>query len=117
MGMSPAALLARNERLIYALITGFGTEGPDADAATFDIGAWWSRGAIASLLTPPGGDPPFQRGGMGDHTIGMTAAAMICAALYNRHVTGKGQPQLGEHTDEVLAPPRPTPRTANPKGA
>ncbi len=91
LGLSPATLLARNEGLIYALITGFGTAGPDADAPTFDIGAWWSRGAIASLLTPPGGDPPFQRGGMGDHTVAMTAAAMICAALYSRHATGRGQ--------------------------
>jgi crotonobetainyl-CoA:carnitine CoA-transferase CaiB-like acyl-CoA transferase len=43
------------------------------------------------LLTPPGNDPPFQRGGMGDHTVGMTAAAMICAALVSREKTGKGQ--------------------------
>lgn len=91
MGLHPAALLARHEALIYALITGFGLDGPDANAPTFDVGAWWSRGAIASLLTAPGGDPPFQRGGMGDHTVGMTAAAMICAALHNRHTTDKGQ--------------------------
>jgi crotonobetainyl-CoA:carnitine CoA-transferase CaiB-like acyl-CoA transferase len=91
LGLDPDVVLARNERLVYALVTGFGMDGPDADAAGYDIAAWWSRGGIAWLLTPPGGEPPFQRGGMGDHTIGMTAAAMICAALLGRHTTGKGQ--------------------------
>lgn len=91
IGLHPDSLLARNERLIYALITGFGLDGPDADAPTFDVGAWWARGAIASLLTPPAGDPPFQRGGMGDHTVAMTTAAMVCAALHSRHASGKGQ--------------------------
>ena len=91
IGLDPESLLARDERLVYALVTGFGIEGPDADAAGFDIAAWWSRAGIAWLLTPLGADPPFQRGGMGDHTVGMTAAGMICAALLNRASTGMGQ--------------------------
>lgn len=91
IGLDPETLLARNERLVYALVSGFGTEGPDADAAAYDIAGWWSRGGIAWALTPAGGEPPFQRGGMGDHTVGMTGAAMICAALLGRESTGKGQ--------------------------
>src|SRR5262245_9501050 len=90
-GLDPDALLARDERLVYALLTGFGMDGPDADAAAYDIAAWWSRSGIAWLLTPPGREPPFQRGGMGDHTVGMSGAAMICAALVSRQSTGKGQ--------------------------
>ena len=91
LGLGPDQLTARDERLVYALVTGFGTEGPDAHRAAYDIAAFWSRAGIASLLTPPGGSPPFQRGGMGDHSVGMTAAAMICAALVGRQTTGKGQ--------------------------
>jgi crotonobetainyl-CoA:carnitine CoA-transferase CaiB-like acyl-CoA transferase len=91
IGLGPDAMLERNPRLVYGLITGFGMEGPDADRAAYDIAAYWARGGIASLLTPPGGSPPFQRGGMGDHTVGMTGAAMICAALVSRDRTGKGQ--------------------------
>jgi crotonobetainyl-CoA:carnitine CoA-transferase CaiB-like acyl-CoA transferase len=91
IGLSPDELLARDERLVYALITGFGLEGPDADKQAYDIAAWWSRSGIASLLTPPGADPPFQRGGMGDHTVAMTGAGMVCAALVSRQATGKGQ--------------------------
>jgi crotonobetainyl-CoA:carnitine CoA-transferase CaiB-like acyl-CoA transferase len=91
IGLGHDTLLARNERLIYALVSGFGIEGPDADAAAYDIAAWWSRAGIAWLLSSPGADPPFQRGGMGDHSVGMTGAAMICAALVSRSTTGKGQ--------------------------
>jgi crotonobetainyl-CoA:carnitine CoA-transferase CaiB-like acyl-CoA transferase len=91
VGLDPETLLARDERLVYALVSGFGTEGPDADAAAFDIAAWWSRAGLAWLLSPKGGDPPFQQGGMGDHTVGMTGAAMVCAALVSRSSTGKGQ--------------------------
>jgi crotonobetainyl-CoA:carnitine CoA-transferase CaiB-like acyl-CoA transferase len=91
IGLDPDSLLGRDERLVYALVTGFGLEGPDADRAAYDIAAFWARSGIASLLTPPGGSPPFQRGGMGDHTSGMTAAAMICGALVGRSTTGKGQ--------------------------
>jgi len=91
LGLDSATLLARNERLVYGLITGYGLAGPDADRAAYDVAAFWARSGIASLLTAPGGDPPFQRGGMGDHSVGMSGAAMICAALVARDRTGKGQ--------------------------
>jgi crotonobetainyl-CoA:carnitine CoA-transferase CaiB-like acyl-CoA transferase len=91
LGLDDATLLARNRRLIYGHITGFGREGPDADKAAFDIAAFWSRAGIAHLLTPPGGRLPFQRGGMGDHNTGSTFAGGICAALFRREKTGQGQ--------------------------
>jgi crotonobetainyl-CoA:carnitine CoA-transferase CaiB-like acyl-CoA transferase len=91
IGLDPDTLLAHNERLVYGLVTGYGTEGPDADTQAYDIAAYWARSGLASLLTPPGGNPPFQRGGMGDHPMGMTAAGMICGALVGRERTGKGQ--------------------------
>ncbi len=76
---------------LTAPLTGFGLDGPDRDRAAYDIGAFWARSGIAHLLTAPGGIPPFQRGGMGDHGAGMAAAAGICAALVSRATTGKGQ--------------------------
>ncbi len=91
IGLDPDALCALNPRLVYALITGFGDEGPAADTPGYDISAWWARSGIAWLLTAPGADPPFQRGGMGDHTVGMTAAGMVSAALLARERTGLGQ--------------------------
>jgi crotonobetainyl-CoA:carnitine CoA-transferase CaiB-like acyl-CoA transferase len=84
-------LVARHPRLIYGLITGYGTTGPDADRAAYDIAAFWARSGIAHLLTRPGEAPPMQRGGMGDHSAGMTLAAAVCAALVARERSGAGQ--------------------------
>jgi crotonobetainyl-CoA:carnitine CoA-transferase CaiB-like acyl-CoA transferase len=91
IGLDHDTLLARNPRLVYAIITGYGLEGPDADRAAYDIAAFWARSGIASMLTPPGANPPFQRGGMGDHTVGNSCAGAISAALFARERTGKGQ--------------------------
>jgi crotonobetainyl-CoA:carnitine CoA-transferase CaiB-like acyl-CoA transferase len=91
LGLDPDALLARNERLVYALITGYGLDGPDADRPAYDIAAYWARSGLAASLTPPGAPLPFQRGGMGDHSAGMTTAGMVSAALFARERTGKGQ--------------------------
>jgi crotonobetainyl-CoA:carnitine CoA-transferase CaiB-like acyl-CoA transferase len=90
IGLGPDVLRARNPRLIYALVTGYGKDGPDRDRPAYDIAAFWARSGLAAALTPPGGDLPFQRGGMGDHSVGMSAAAMINAALYARERTGQG---------------------------
>jgi crotonobetainyl-CoA:carnitine CoA-transferase CaiB-like acyl-CoA transferase len=89
-GLDHRTLRSRFPRLVYALISGYGTEGPDADRPGFDIAAFWSRAGIAAALTPPGGELPFQRGGMGDHSVGMSAAAAISAALFARERTGEG---------------------------
>ena len=91
LGFDGDTLTDRNPRLIYCALTGFGLDGPERDRAAYDIGAFWARSGIAHLLTQPGGTPPFQRGGMGDHGAGMAAAAGVCAALVARATTGKGQ--------------------------
>jgi crotonobetainyl-CoA:carnitine CoA-transferase CaiB-like acyl-CoA transferase len=91
LGLDYETISARNPRLVYALLTGYGTTGPDADKAAYDVAAYWARSGIASLLTRPGEPPPFQRSGMGDHLAGMNLAAGICAALYAREQTGTGQ--------------------------
>jgi crotonobetainyl-CoA:carnitine CoA-transferase CaiB-like acyl-CoA transferase len=83
---------ARNPRLIYAQVTGYGPDGEEANRAAYDVGAFWSRGGVAaSLMVNHEGEPPQQRGGMGDHMAGQAAAGAISAALYNREKTGKGQ--------------------------
>lgn len=91
MGFGDDDLRRSNPRLVYCNISGYGTRGPDKDRAAYDIGAFWSRAGIALSLVPPGADPPQQRGGMGDHATGITAAGAICAALVARARTGVGQ--------------------------
>jgi crotonobetainyl-CoA:carnitine CoA-transferase CaiB-like acyl-CoA transferase len=91
LGLDADSLRARNERLVYGIITGYGLDGDDADRPAYDIAAFWARSGLAAALTPRDGQLPFQRGGMGDHSVAMTAAAMISAALFARERSGKGQ--------------------------
>ena len=90
-GFDYATLSLRNPRLIYGLITGYGLSGPDADRPGFDISAFWSRTGMAHLMTPAGNTIPTLRGGMGDHSTGVTFAGAISAALFSRERTGTGQ--------------------------
>src|SRR4051794_975855 len=90
-GLDYETVSARNPRLVYAAVTGYGTEGDDRDRAAYDVGAFWSRAGIAAALTPEGADLPYQRGGMGDHMAGMAAAGAVSAALFAREKSGEGQ--------------------------
>lgn len=91
LGLGAEELCARFPKLIYTIVTGYGLEGEEADRAAYDIAAFWARSGIAHSLTQPGSHPPHQRGGMGDHNAGLAAAAGVCAALFRREKTGKGQ--------------------------
>ena len=90
-GLDYATVSARNPRLVYASVSGYGVEGDERDRAAYDVGAFWSRAGIAAALTPDGADLPYQRGGMGDHMAGMAAAGAVAAALLARERTGEGQ--------------------------
>ncbi len=90
-GLDYAAVSARNPRLIYAHVTGYGLEGEERDRAAYDVGAFWSRAGVAAALTPDGTPLPYQRGGMGDHMAGLAAAGAVGTALYARERTGEGQ--------------------------
>ena len=76
---------------MYALITGYGVDGPDADRAAYDIAAFWARAGIAEALRAPGGPLPFQRGGMGDHSAAMTGSGDGERCPGGRARTGQGQ--------------------------
>ncbi|MDP1794778.1 MAG: CoA transferase [Acidimicrobiales bacterium] len=82
---------ARNPRLVYAQVNGYGMTGEDRDRAAYDVGAFWSRAGVAASLASDGSPLPYQRGGMGDHMAGMAAAGAVSAALLARERTGEGQ--------------------------
>ena len=90
-GLDWDTVSARNPRLVYAHVTGYGLTGDDADRAAYDVGAFWSRAGVAASLTPDGQPLPYQRGGMGDHMAGLAAAGAVAAALFARERTGEGQ--------------------------
>lgn len=91
LGLGPDELLAANPRLVYASVTGYGREGPDAHRAGYDVGAFWARTGIARSLVPEDQPPIDIRAGMGDHVTGLTITSGILAALLQRERTGTGQ--------------------------
>jgi crotonobetainyl-CoA:carnitine CoA-transferase CaiB-like acyl-CoA transferase len=91
LGLDYESLAERYPRLVYAAITGYGSEGPDRDRAAYDGGAFWARAGVLASMTLPGAELPFAPGGSGDHITAVTAVAGIAAALVNRARTGRGQ--------------------------
>jgi crotonobetainyl-CoA:carnitine CoA-transferase CaiB-like acyl-CoA transferase len=90
-GLDYETVSARNDRIVYAHITGYGLTGDERDRAAFDVGAFWSRAGVAAALVPEGAPLPYQRGGMGDHMAAVAAAGAVSAALFARERTRVGQ--------------------------
>jgi len=90
-GLDYASVAPRFPRLVYAAITGYGSQGPDRDRPAYDGGAFWARAGVLATMTLPGAELPFAPGGSGDHITAITAVAGIGAALASRAATGRGQ--------------------------
>ncbi|MFC2040879.1 CaiB/BaiF CoA transferase family protein [Chloroflexota bacterium] len=80
-----------NPRLIYGVLTGYGSVGPDKDERGFDYSAAWARPGIQSVIGEPGSPPPTQRPGLMDRVAAAYVVAGVLAALLHREKTGKGQ--------------------------
>lgn len=91
LGLGPAECLARNGRLVYGRMTGWGQTGPLAQAAGHDINYIALTGALHAMghkdRPPP---PPLNL--IGDYGGGgMLLALGVIAALYDAGRTGRGQ--------------------------
>ena len=89
LGLSYEALSAQNDRLIYMAISGFGADGPMAAAPAYDhvIQAMTGMTAVQGMEQRP----DYIRTPLCDKITGYTAAQALCAALFTRERTGKGQ--------------------------
>ena len=90
-GLDEATLRAANPKLVYAIVTGYGLEGPDAHRPGFDVTAFWGRAGVANMMAPKGTEPFMLRSGFGDHTTTLATVSAILAALYERAQTGVGR--------------------------
>ena len=91
LGLDPQSLTEKFPHLIYGVITGYGTEGPDVDRAGYDIGAFWARSGLAHTTVAPDELPPAIRSGQGDHTTALSLVSGVMAALFDRERTGRGR--------------------------
>jgi len=91
LGVGPGECLARNPRLIYARMTGWGQDGPLAQRAGHDIDYIAISGALHPIGRP--GQPPTPPlNYVGDFGGGgMLLALGILAALVERGRSGQGQ--------------------------
>lgn len=90
-GLEPESVLKRCPRLIYATLTGYGLEGPDADRPGMDAAAFWARSGLAAMFRPKGGEPIQLRTAFGDHVASLAIVAGVLAAVHERNATGKGR--------------------------
>ena len=91
LGLGPDACLARNPRLVYGRITGWGQDGPLAQAAGHDINYIALTGALHAIGRKGEAPvPPLNL--VGDYGGGgMYLAFGIACALYEARASGKGQ--------------------------
>ena len=80
-----------NPQLIYVVLTGYGTRGPDNAMTAFDYSAFWSRSGIMSVIGEPDGPPMPCRPGQGDHATALNLLSGTLAALRLRDLTNEGQ--------------------------
>ncbi|HUY21565.1 MAG TPA: CaiB/BaiF CoA-transferase family protein [Acidimicrobiales bacterium] len=91
LGVGPEPCLARNPRLVYGRMTGWGQDGPLASTAGHDInyialaGALWPIGRAGERPVPPLNLVGDFGGG------GMLLAFGMCAALVEAQRSGRGQ--------------------------
>jgi crotonobetainyl-CoA:carnitine CoA-transferase CaiB-like acyl-CoA transferase len=88
IGYEPAR--ARQPRIVYCSISGFGQDGPYRNRAAFDLVVQAESGMI-SVTGEPGGRGVRAGVSIADITAGMYAAFGILAALHARQTTGRGQ--------------------------
>jgi len=100
LGFGYEACKALNPRLIYAVATGFGQDGPWRARPAFDEIIQAASGFASALGTDE--VPEFAPTLAADKLTGMALASAVCAALYQRERSGAGQ-QLEVPMLETLA--------------
>ena len=89
-GLDYTTLAARNPRLVYCSISGFGQEGPYAALPGYDFIAQ-AMGGMMSLTGEPDGAPVKTGVALADVMTGLYACNGILAALFQREQSGRGQ--------------------------
>lgn len=90
LGLGPDTCLARNPRLVYGRVTGWGQTGPNASRAGHDVNYIGLTGALHAIASPQGVPvPPLNY--LGDGAGGMLLAFGMVCGLLEAGRTGKGQ--------------------------
>jgi crotonobetainyl-CoA:carnitine CoA-transferase CaiB-like acyl-CoA transferase len=89
LGLGYDDLKAKNPKLIYCSISGYGQEGPYSKKGAFDVTVQGMSGLMS--VTGNEGEPPVKCGvPVGDFCAGLYASYVILAALLRVRTEGKG---------------------------
>ncbi|MFD5769561.1 CaiB/BaiF CoA transferase family protein [Streptomyces sp. NPDC127049] len=92
LGVGPEECLARNPRLVYGRMTGWGQDGPLAPTAGHDIGYIAVTGALGMIGPDPEGPPAIPANLVGDYAGGSLYLVIgVLAALQHARAHGEGQ--------------------------
>ncbi|MFG2332969.1 CaiB/BaiF CoA transferase family protein [Streptomyces sp. NPDC048604] len=92
LGVGPEQCLARNPRLVYGRMTGWGQDGPLAPTAGHDIGYIAVTGALGMIGPDPDGPPTVPANLVGDYAGGSLYLVVgVLAALTHARAHGAGQ--------------------------
>jgi formyl-CoA transferase/CoA:oxalate CoA-transferase len=90
LGLGYEQVSARNPRIIYCSVSGFGRSGPIAHKAAYDF-IMQGYGGVMSTTGTPDGEPVRVGYPSADITAGLLAYGGIMTALWARERTGRGQ--------------------------
>jgi crotonobetainyl-CoA:carnitine CoA-transferase CaiB-like acyl-CoA transferase len=96
LGLDAATLRARNPRLVYASATGYGPEGAESGAPSFDY-LGLARSGIMYACGEPDDEPLAIAGGIADQMGAVMLAYGVLAALFVRERSGRGQEVDASH--------------------
>ena len=91
LGLGWDDIHSKYPRMIWAVLTGFGTEGPCASNAGFDTVAYWARSGALLDFCEDGAMPLTPPFALGDLQAGVTLAGGVAAAIVNQMRTGIGE--------------------------
>ncbi|MFJ3905319.1 CaiB/BaiF CoA transferase family protein [Streptomyces sp. NPDC090025] len=92
LGVGPDVCLARNPRLVYGRMTGWGQTGPLATTAGHDIAYIAVTGALGMIGPDPDGPPTVPANLVGDYAGGSLYLVIgVLAALQDARTHGAGQ--------------------------
>jgi crotonobetainyl-CoA:carnitine CoA-transferase CaiB-like acyl-CoA transferase len=102
LGISYAAIAARNPRIIYAFGPGYRQDGPHRDYPAFDDVVQGESG-IAALMSQVNGEPRYYPTVIIDKFCGYMLASSIGMALFARERTGVGQEVVVPMFETILS--------------
>lgn len=123
LGLSFPLLSERNERLVVAQVSGFGSRSAYRDLPAYD-GVIQSMSGIPDLTGWPDSAPTMVGAFVADHVAAHNAAMGVLLALFERQRTGRGQyvdvsmldgfvGMLAHHVGEVVNLDKPATRMGN----